>query len=61
MKTLWMKVDLKNEEQPLAVADTIYQLANMCQVSVRSIQQHICRQRRLGEKCCYRKVEVEDE
>lgn len=61
MKTLWMKVDLKNNEQPLAVAQYRSELARMCGVKERSISQHICRQKMIGQKCCYRKVEVDEE
>ena len=56
---LWMKVDIKNKEQPLAVAQYRSQLAEMCGVKERSISQHMCRQRKLGQNCCYKKIEVE--
>lgn len=56
-----MKVDIKNNEQPLAVAQYRSQLAEMCGVKERSISQHMCRQRKLNQNCCYRKVVIESE
>ena len=60
MKTLWMKVDLKNNEQPLAVAQHRSELARMLGVNEKSISQHMSRQKRLHRECCYRKIEVEE-
>lgn len=59
-KYIWMKVDLNDDERPLVVADTSGQLAIKCGVKSESIIQSISRARKHGWRCCYVKVE-EDE
>lgn len=60
-KYLWMKVDLKNNEEPLAVADTPKELAKMCGVKRTSILETMSRARRKGWRCSYIKVEDDEE
>ena len=58
-KVLWMKVDLKDAEFPLAVADSQRELAKLCGVKEASIRQSISRAKRLGMRCSYIKIEDE--
>ena len=60
-KYLWMKVDLDNNEEPLAVADTTRELAKMCGVKRESIMQMVSRARRKGWKCSYIKIEDDED
>ena len=59
-KALWMKVDLKDDEIPLAVADTQRQLAAICGVKEKTIKESISRAKKHGWRCCYVKVEEEE-
>ena len=52
-ETLWMKVDLYHDEIPLAVADSLDELAQMCGVKKQSIIQTMSRAKRLKHRCCY--------
>ena len=58
---VWMKVSKDEYELPLAVADSLAELAKMLNVSRYTIASSYCRYAR-GEKwSCYRKIEIEDE
>lgn len=59
--TIWMEVDLKNKELPLRVADKARDLARMKGIDPRSVSNAYCRAKRLGEKCRYVKVEIDEE
>ena len=56
-----MKVDLKNDEVPLAVADTAGILARNCGVKTKTIYQSMSRAKKHGWRCCWVKLEVEDD
>ena len=60
MSHFWIKIDLKTDEI-VAVADTQRELAKICGVKEPTIRQSISRAKRMGMKCCYMKVEDEDE
>ena len=57
MNCIWMKVDLKNNEEPLAVADSQRELAKLCGVKESTIRESICRAKKRGWKCRYIKIE----
>lgn len=57
---MWAKIDLKNNEQILVVADTQGQLAIKCGVKCDSIRQSISRAKKHGWRCCYVKIEEEE-
>lgn len=61
MGYFWMKVDLKHDEMPIAVADSQRELAKMLGVKESSIREEKSRAKRLGRPCCYVKVEDSDE
>lgn len=58
---VWMEITLDKYEFPKAVADTRKELAEIIGVRPKSISEHISRCKRLGIKCRYIKVEIEDE
>lgn len=58
---LWMAVSRDKYELPLAVADSIEELAELCGVKVTSIRSYICHAKKYGTRCKYVVVEVEDE
>lgn len=61
MNTLWMMVDLNDNELPLAVADSAAELARLAGAREATIRANISNSRRLGYRCRYVKVEVEDD
>lgn len=61
MNTLWMMVDLNDNELPLAVADSAAELARLAGVREATIRANISNSRRLGCRCRYVKVEAEDD
>lgn len=58
-KMVWMKVDLKNKELPLEIADSAQELADICGVTVSSVVTSAAKARH-GEKRCYVKVWIGD-
>ena len=56
-----MKVDLKNNEEPLIVVNYKSELARLCGVKESTISQSMSRAKKHGWRCCYIKVKVEDE
>lgn len=61
MSTLWMMVDLKDNELPLAVADSLEELAELAGVKKKTITSRINSSRRRGTKCKYVKVQIDEE
>ena len=61
MKYLWMKIDLYNNEMPLAVADSQREMAKILGVKESSIREERSRAKRLGRPCCYIKVEDKED
>ena len=59
--TLWLCVDLDNNELPLVVADTATELSQILGVSVNTIHSCVCHSKKSGYRSRYVKVEVEDE
>ena len=55
----WVKIDLKTDEI-IEMADTQGQLALKCGVKADSIRQTLSRAKRLGHRCCYLKIEDND-
>ena len=63
MKTLWLKVTRDEYELPVAVADTITELAEMCGVMRGTIASQMSRVNNPNsprKKTVYRKVEIDD-
>ena len=60
-KCLWMKIDLYNNDEPLAVADTQRELAELCGIKETSIRETMSRAKRRGWRCCYIKIEDDEE
>lgn len=61
MNTLWMMVDLNCNELPLVVAGSAAELARLVGVREATIRANISNSRRLGCRCRYVRVEVEDD
>ena len=57
---LWIAVSRDKYELPIAVADSIEELAELCGVKVNSIRSYICHARQSGKRCKYVAIEVED-
>lgn len=57
---LWIKVDLKDNENILAVGDSQRELAKLCGVKEATIRQSMSRARKHGWRCCYMKIENEE-
>jgi len=61
-KYIWIKIDLNDEEAPpIAIADTAGQLAIKCGVKAKTIYQCVSRAKRKGHRCCYIKMEDDEE
>lgn len=59
-KYLWMLVDIKREELPLAVVDTMEELAQIAGSSVSTVSSQICRvSKGIIHKSQYVRVEVD--
>lgn len=54
---LWVAVSRDKYELPIAVADTIEELAEMCGVKVNTIRSYICHAKKNGYRCKYIKIE----
>lgn len=63
MKTLYLKVTNDEYELPVAVADSLEELADMCGVKKESIIQMLSRvkHQKYLKWSCYRKVEIEED
>lgn len=59
--TLYLKVTSDEYELPLAVGDTVRELAKMLGVKSDSIYSQMSHSKHNGYFCSYQKVEVEDE
>lgn len=59
--TLYIKVTSDEYELPLAVGDTVRELAKMLGVKSDSIYSQMSHSKHNGYFCSYQKVEVEDE
>lgn len=59
-KMVWMKVDLKNKELPLEIADSAEELAKICGVTTGAVVSSASKAKR-GEKRSYIKVWIGDE
>ena len=59
--TLYIKVTSDEYELPLAVGDTVRELANMLGVKSDSIYSQMSHSKHNGYFCSYQKVEVDDE
>lgn len=58
---IWMSVSRDKYEHPVCVADSIEELAELCGVKTSSIRSYISHSKKLGTRCKYVAVEVEDE
>lgn len=59
--TLWEKVTSDKYELPLAVADSVPELAKILGVSETSIYSSLSHNRKEGRHTAYRKVEIPDD
>lgn len=60
MKVLYLLIDLKHKELPIAVGDSVPDLARQIGVQPASILSAMSRKKRAGEPCKYIKVEYEE-
>lgn len=58
--TLYMKVTLDKYEYPVAVAESVVELAKMVNVSTNTISSAMSHAKARGNRCQYVRVEVED-
>lgn len=58
---IWMEIDLRNKELPVAVADTMEELAQMRKTTVRNIKTQMFRAKRRNGRCKYIRVKIEEE
>lgn len=61
MKTLWIKVTKDQYEFPLAVADTIEELAQICGSTKNNIASLMSHAKADGRWCQYQKIEIDEE
>lgn len=59
-KNIWMLIDLNHDELPIEVADTARELAQICGVKEKTIIQSVSRAKRMGIRCRYVKVVVDE-
>lgn len=57
-KYLYMKVTRDEFELPVAVADSVAELAKMLGIKPNTVSRSLSRQKCHGRKSCYRKVEI---
>lgn len=60
-KYLWMCIDIKDDDRPIAVADSGAELARMLGLKCTTIYEEMSRAKRKGWRCRYIKVEDEKE
>ena len=61
MKVIWMKVTTDEYELPVAVAGSVYELANLLHVSESYIKSAWCNYKKGKRQTCpFRRVEVEE-
>lgn len=58
---IWMKVTDDEYEFPVQMADTQRELAELCGVRRASIASAIGKSRKRKHRCCYVRVEIDDE
>lgn len=58
---VWLKVTPDRYELPVAVADTGKELARICGVSENNVYNTMTKARKLGHRCKYIRVEVEED
>lgn len=58
-KMVWMKIDTKNKDLPLVIADTPEDLAELCGVTPSTVITSACRAAK-GRHSCYIKVWIGD-
>lgn len=62
LKTVYMKVTMDEFELPVAVADSVAELAKMVGVKPNAIYHALSYQEKHGRKRCYKRIEItEDE
>lgn len=60
--TLWMEVDLKNNELPTGrMSTTSAELSRMCGLNPRAVADAVRKARLQGRKCKYVRVEIDEE
>lgn len=60
-KVLWMEVDLKHAELPVAVAESAEELARLRRTTVANIRSQMVRAQKRNGKCKYIKVVMDEE
>lgn len=60
-EVLYMQVTRDKYEFPVAIADSIPELANMIGKSPNTIKSYMSRCKKIGRKCRYIKIEIEEE
>ena len=58
---LWLRVTQDEYELPMVVADSRTELAEMLGVRPKNISSTMAHAKRRGWRCCYQKVEVDDD
>lgn len=58
---IWMKVTPDEYEFPLQIADTQKELAMTCGIQRHTISSAMYKAKKKGHKCCYVRVEIEDD
>ena len=61
MAFVWLKVTTDRYELPVAVADTGEELARICGVSGNNVYSTMSKAKRLGHRCQYVRVKVEED
>ena len=57
---LWIKTTMDKYEHIVAIGDTAKELAEKVGVSVNTINGAISHSKKLGIRCCYKKVIIDD-
>ena len=60
MKYIWIKTTMDKYEFIVAMGDTAQELANEVGVGVNTINGAISHCKKLGIRCCYKKVAIDD-
>ena len=58
---LWIKTTMDKYEYIVAIGDTAKELADKVGVSVNTINGAISHSKKLGVRCCYKKVRIDDD
>lgn len=59
--TIWVKTTKDKYEHIVEMGDTANELASKLGISPLTIRADICKSKKLGHNCCYKKIVIDDD